>query len=449
MTVSRALVSLSLISLVSMAGAAPREVPESPAGVPGAGEIRLDGVVQKVDTAKKLIVFSVRSFSLPDGKSRTLPKPKPKTVVVEMSTEFFTGAKKSTTLAALKKGMAVTVVGTDAGTGKAITARVVLAAGAKGSAGKPATAKGSAPKTAVPKFNPGDTVNALAFSPDGATLVAGCENGGVKIWNSRSANLLHELQRTDLHVKSLALVGKNLVTGGSGKAVLLWDLATEKARELPAQQGALLPLCVAATPDGKLVAAGGVDGTLHLWDVATGSYLRSFKGHATAIRSIAFSRDGKKLASASQDRSVRTWNVETGEMLQMVPGNEKVGAVAFSPDGKTLAVGYASRVVKLWDVETNELRQTMDGHQSLILAVAFSPDGKTLASCSYDRTVHLWDVATGASQRVLEGHKDGVLAIAFSPDGKKLASGGMDRSIRIWDLTAAPKAVPAVKKDGE
>ena len=195
-----------------------------------------------------------------------------------------------------------------------------------------------------------------------------------------------------------------------------------------------------------------------MWDVKTGELKHAFKGHDSAVSSIAFSPNGNTLVSASYDNTVRLWDAKTGEYLRRLTGcnnwflallrglfslknkyqrtptvrTSQVTSVAFSPDGSTLAIGD-SKTVQLWDGETGKHLRTLAGHAGVVLSTAFDPAGRLLASGSSDNTVRLWDAVTGKHLRVLTGHTDLVWSIAFSPDGRTLASTGDDEIIQLWD----------------
>ncbi|KAK5634087.1 hypothetical protein RRF57_009801 [Xylaria bambusicola] len=190
---------------------------------------------------------------------------------------------------------------------------------------------------------------------------------------------------------------------------------------------------VAFSPDGKQFVCGFYNGMVRLWDVATGAPLQTLSGHTRDVTSVAFSPDGKKVVSGSGDDTVRLWDAATGALLQTLEGHTcDVTSVAFSPDGKQVVSGSGDDTVRLWDAATGEEKQKLEGHYSSIKKVTFSLDGKTVASASYDNTVRLWDPTTGEERQKFEaGDSNLGTAFAFSPDGKMLASDS--GTLSLWD----------------
>jgi Tol biopolymer transport system component len=226
--------------------------------------------------------------------------------------------------------------------------------------------------------------------------------------------------------------GKVLASGSDDKTIKLWDVATGTLLRTLSGHTADVN-SVAFSPDGKLLASGSEDNTIKLWDVAKGTEIRTLKGHTWDVNSVAFSPDGKTLASSgSWDETIKLWDVATGREIRTLSGHtSSVHSVAFSPDGRILASGSGDETIKLWDVATGTEIRTFQS--KLVTSVAFSPDGKILAFGSY-KEIKLWDVATGREIRTLQGHADWVFSVAFSPDGKILASGSNDKTIKLWDV---------------
>ena len=235
--------------------------------------------------------------------------------------------------------------------------------------------------------------------------------------------------------------GNLLASSATDGTVRLWDPATGQLIATLEGHGDWVD-GVAFSPDGDLLASAGSDGTVRLWDPATGQLIATLEGHSDWVQSVAFSPDGRLLASASSDRTVRLWDLATGQPTATLQSHTSgVSSVAFSPDGNLLASASSDRTVRLWDPATGQPTATLQGHTSGVSSVAFSPDGNLLASASEDGTMRLWDPATGQPTATLEGHTGGVRSVAFSPDGRLLASAGSDGTVRLWDpATGQPTA---------
>ncbi|MFT3767787.1 MAG: pentapeptide repeat-containing protein [Minicystis sp.] len=232
----------------------------------------------------------------------------------------------------------------------------------------------------------------------------------------------------------MSLDGVLLASGHGDGTVRLWDTATGTQKRILDGHADRI-LSVAFSPDGFTLAAGSGDRKVRLWDTSTGTLKSVLDGHGSGVQSVAFSPDGLTLASGSSD-AVCLWDTTTGTQKRVLDGHGCGGqSVAFSPDGLTLAAGSGDKKVRLWDTATSAQKRVLVGHFSGVLSVAFSPDGLTLASGSYDEAVRLWDAVTGTQRGVLDGHGSGVLSVAFSPDGLTLASGSGDKKVRLWDTT--------------
>jgi WD40 repeat protein len=244
--------------------------------------------------------------------------------------------------------------------------------------------------------------------------------------------------------------------------------------------------CAAATPDGKLLAAG-IDETVKGWDLTTNKQIFSFdpgkvfamafsrdgsrlalasgkdiqicdaktgqnpiflNGHRVQVRALAFSPDGKLLVSGAGDANpfnrvfeLKLWDAIEGKFLADLKGHAGVvNSVVFMPDGKTLLSGSSDATVVVWDVEGRKQKETLtDPNQ--INVVVLSPDAKTAASGGWNKVIKLWDTTSWKEKGNLEGHTDFVIALAISPDGTRLASAGTDHKVIVWDLVAQKQLV--------
>jgi WD40 repeat protein len=205
---------------------------------------------------------------------------------------------------------------------------------------------------------------------------------------------------------------------------------------------------VAFSPDGKMLVSGSHDGTVILWDVATGKQLRAIEDHRLngkpfEVVSVAFSPDGKRVASASSDKTVRVWEVATGAAVRKFSNVEYAQQVVFSPDGNRLAVANCATVL-VWDLNAGTLIRTLTkakfGVDSNYCAghVAFLENGRRIIADA--GPFQIWEVASGRELRRLPFKQSGS-AMTVSSDGTKLLLGGdlngAQGVIQLWDLASA------------
>ena len=359
-------------------------------------------------------------------------------------------------------------------------------------------------------------VSSVAFSPDGRRLAWSTGTGRVQIIDLRTGAEVQTLRGHDGAVCGVAFSpdGRRLATAGGDHRVRVWDAAVPQEVQSVAQLGGWHYDC-AFSPDGKSVAlakgisqstprrdtlvrvwdlekrawgkdfrwtanltsvaygknqlaAGSDDGTVVLWNVATGAVHHELKGHRGVVTGVAYSPDGGQLASAGADGTVRLWDTSTGQETRTVPGNgSPLSGVAYNPDRHLVAAAGADPTVRLWDAATGREVHALRGHAAAVSYVVFGPDGKRLASVDLDRTVRLWDVRTGQEDTPLREpiHLDGstleeqrkpwesprplVPRIAFSADGRRLASINGRQPVQLWDVvTRLPALTLPVQETG-
>jgi WD40 repeat protein len=258
-------------------------------------------------------------------------------------------------------------------------------------------------------------VNALAFSPDGKTLVSATHRGAVVLWN-----------------------------------LVEWDRVTGRGRQVLYRGPRTVAL--AFSPDSKVLATGRVDGLIRLWDVASGRLLNTRDLHGTRVRHLAYLPDGETLLLVCFDPQTNRFEARywqpSGENERTVVIFERPSArrAKLSADCRTLALAFPigkdgtrdlPDEVVLWDLASGQERCRLRGHKDGVLAMAFARGAKTLATAGGDKLIHVWDVENGAERATFSGASDCIASLVISPDGRQLAAGDEQGDVRLWDLATS------------
>lgn len=235
----------------------------------------------------------------------------------------------------------------------------------------------------------------VAFTDDGRTLTSASYEA-VKCWTlatgmERAAPFSVTLAyRSEL---ALAPDGRRLALAqetpdGAAQVVELGGAAVRLVR----RESPRPPNCLAFDRSGRVLAAAGLYG-VQVWDVDANRPRRLLPESSAPLTAVTFAPDGLTLAAGSLEGTVHLWDLTTGASRGEIGIHlGSVNCLAFSPDGRTLASGGDDGTVRLWDVGRGTERAVGRGHTERVNAVAFAPDGRALASAGSDRTVRLWEV---------------------------------------------------------
>jgi eukaryotic-like serine/threonine-protein kinase len=298
-----------------------------------------------------------------------------------------------------------------------------------------------------------------AFHPDGrtiASLVGGyaadddSQPGELRIWDAATGEVIDTFRAPGTaHRLVFRHDGKQLALATTNGSVLVWDTATGKELLRTPADGQMVA-SVAFSPDGQTLAWASWDQTVKMCDAVTGRNLRILKGHKGRVQCVAFHPDGKRLASGDTEAIVKIWDAHTGDEVTTLRGHKSpVYGVAFNSTGELLATGGSNGNLKIWDMSTGRVIQSLTGRSGAVLDSCFSPDDRYLAYCGGDATVRVWDIESGIERLVFRGHTSPVESVKFSPDGQRLVtSSPIEAVVKIWDITRHPEHATIARVKG-
>jgi WD40 repeat protein/HEAT repeat protein len=314
--------------------------------------------------------------------------------------------------------------------------------------------------------------SSLSFSPDGKRIASSCSqveteelnligappgkkperSGEILVWDSRTGEKLLEMGREHHGVLSVAFHpdGKRLFSTGYDRAVRVWDADTGKQLHQWTEDQELEG--VAVSPDGRLLLVAAKD-KLKVFDAEAYKELYTVKAvfAHNKQRAACFSPDSKYVAGVGDQGTIYVWDAATGQPDISLGGHAgKTTALDFSRDGRRLASGGEDGLVKVWDLTDRKELFLYRAHEDMVTAVAFSPDGKLLASAGADVlhelfnkapliggtappcSVKVWEAAGGQEYRLFPG---GVLCAAVSPTAPHVAISDKDgHEVRVCDV---------------
>jgi WD40 repeat protein len=318
-------------------------------------------------------------------------------------------------------------------------------------------------------------VLSTAFSPDGQMLASGSTDNTAKLWDVPGRKPLREFDYPEaVHGLALSADGLRLAATGQDGHVTVWTTADGKL--LQKLVGSGKPLTTVAfnanpNPAAQVVAAGGPDQALRVWNPTTGQPLGAVTT-GSPITGVAIHPNNTVAYTAAEDGTLKFWQLPLTMSRIAPPQGDVVTALALAPDGNQVVSGGADKTVRITNVADTKQLQQLTGPAAAVLSVASSPN--VIAAGTQDQRLFLWNPRDGklmyqavahagpvtgvafpqANQLLTAGsdgvvkvwamppvparvltHPDGVFAAAITAGGKSLVTGGADKIVRIWNLT--------------
>ena len=318
-----------------------------------------------------------------------------------------------------------------------------------------------------------DDAQRVAFSPDGATVVAveKAPDGRVSpiTYDVASGRVLARLRQRGTTEVALSPAGDVLATGSADGTVALWrPRSGVLLRTL--DDGGTRIRDLAFNPDGTMLATASSDDGVRVWRVADGSRFFLFLGHTAPVEQVTFAPDGNYLASTSEDGTARAWavgDVDAGRPAAVLAGNDgSVTAAAFSPGGHSLVTGDGGGAARLWEprieqqlipvarerTQVRAIRLSADGAATVAVtgrrvsirvgrsarsfalrSAVFALAGRRAIATAVGPSIVVQSLPTGNRVAAFEGPAT-VAALAFRADGRELVAAG-GRTVDVWRIS--------------
>ena len=293
-----------------------------------------------------------------------------------------------------------------------------------------------------------DSVDAIASRSGWFEAAIAGNFSKVYLYNTNSDFTLHTFNTSSSRINDLAYRpdGDRLAAAGDDVYIFYTDHQNgtrRLLRTLREHTGGVRG--VAWSPNGSILATGGADGTVRLWNPDTGVNYAVLRGHTATVKSVAFSPDGSTLASGSLDQTVRIWNVNTQRHLRTVNVKDGVSQMALHPSKQILVAITGRRALKLYNPTTG---QEMQNLSSAFGDIDFHPNGEFLAFGANTAAgeFQIWKLVTANR---LDVNKDGQVDISdlitvarnYGKTGTNNADVNNDNRVDIDDLTEVAEAV--------
>ncbi|KRZ32401.1 Periodic tryptophan protein 2 -like protein [Trichinella pseudospiralis] len=273
-------------------------------------------------------------------------------------------------------------------------------------------------------------------------LVTGHSNGVIILHELPEFYLIHNLCVSEFPIDSVSINNSGdwiAVASSRLGQMLVWEWQSKTY--VMKQQGHLHNMtCLTYSPDGSIIASGGHDGKVKLWNVNSGFCFKTLDEHSGGITGIVWTQAGKSVISCSLDGTVRAFDLKRYRNFRTFVSPEPVqfSCLCADFDGEILcAAGQDVFSIYVWSIKTGHLHDVISGHEAPVSGLSFASGCTALASSSWDKTLRIWNILDEKCGReVFNLPTEGLMDVKFSPNGKFVACCCTDCQIVVFDWRA-------------
>lgn len=243
----------------------------------------------------------------------------------------------------------------------------------------------------------GNLVTSVAWTEKGNQLAVGTHKGTCEIWDTVVNKRISELDGHNTRVGSLAWNNDLLCSGSRDRIILMRDIRcpTTSQKKLVGHRQEVCGL--KWSPDKKLLASGGNDNKLLVWNLSSTSPYQTYSDHSAAVKAIAWSPHQHGLLASgggTMDKTIRFWNTLTSQPLHHIDTGSQVCNLAWSKHSNELVSthGYSQNQVLVWKYPSLTQVAKLTGHTLRVLYLSMSPDGESVVTGAGDETLRFWNI---------------------------------------------------------
>ncbi|BBM86722.1 serine/threonine-protein kinase [Candidatus Uabimicrobium amorphum] len=278
-----------------------------------------------------------------------------------------------------------------------------------------------------------EEVHSVRYSEDGKMLASCSGDHTLRLWRVSDKKKFRLLEGHNNSIAHMSHFSNRIISVGVDQKIIHWNADTGKILQTFAQKE--LMISTSCSNDESMLAAISINGTVMIWDIASGKKIRHLRNKNWNFHSVIFSPDDKKLLLTTYNPAViQVVEIKTGKVQKTLSKHKnRISHMTFNKDGTLLISADNSGLICLWQYTTGKILQTFSGHKNIVNRAVFSPDEKQIISVSDDETIRIWDVASGKQQHILRGHEGAVTSVVYLSQNV-VASASVDKTIRLWNL---------------
>lgn len=198
-------------------------------------------------------------------------------------------------------------------------------------------------------------------------------------------------------------------------------------------------MALALHPTLDIIASGGRDSVLRIWDMRTKQQVQFLEGHSDAILDVLSQNNEPQFTTSSDDKTIRLWDIRTGKSTKVLTNHSKGVRALCQPEGYNGFISASTDNIKVWQYPDGVFERNISGHNNIVNCLAVNQEG-VMVSAADDGTIKFWDFESGEcfqeEETILQtgslSCESAIFSVVFDRSGMRMITTEMDKSIKMW-----------------